>query len=97
MALDESEEGQGHLVGVAINSVKLKGQPRGPDDFLSWISPQKDPKMYRILSFLNQVAADIDFYSNYNVDKVMTTLSITECFRPRFNFLRETFLCLKIN
>ncbi|KAL7639620.1 UNVERIFIED_CONTAM: hypothetical protein RMT77_010121 [Armadillidium vulgare] len=70
MAQDESEEGQGRLVGVAINSVKLKGQPRGPDDFLTWLNPQKDPKMYRILSFLNQVAADIDFYSNYNVDKL---------------------------
>ncbi|CAL4159398.1 unnamed protein product [Meganyctiphanes norvegica] len=69
MAIDESPEGDGRLVGVAINSVKLKGAVGGPDDFLNWIDPQKDPKMYRIISFLSHLAEDIDFYGNYSVDK----------------------------
>lgn len=68
MALDESADNR--LVGVAINSIKRRGDPPGPDDFLAWIDQRKDPKMYKIISFLTQLASDIDFYSQYNTDKV---------------------------
>lgn len=68
MAIDESADGR--LVGVAINSIKKRGDPPGPDDFLNWIDPQKDPKMYRIMSFLQQLASDIDFFGQYGVDRV---------------------------
>ncbi|XP_064119184.1 uncharacterized protein LOC135224264 [Macrobrachium nipponense] len=70
MAIDEAAEGR--LVGVAINSIKRRGDPPGPDDFLAWIDPKKDPKMYRIISFLTQLAGDIDFYGNYNVDRFLS-------------------------
>ncbi|XP_063884852.1 uncharacterized protein LOC135113534 [Scylla paramamosain] len=69
MAIDESAEGR--LVGVAINSIKKRGDAPGPDDFLAWINPQKDPKMFKIISFLSQLASDIDFYGQYNVDKFL--------------------------
>ena len=67
MAVDEEK---GNLVGVAVNGIKLKGQPQGQDEFLTWIDPQKDPKMYRIISFLQLVTQDIDFFNAYGVDKV---------------------------
>ncbi|XP_027219049.1 arylalkylamine N-acetyltransferase-like 2 [Penaeus vannamei] len=70
MAIDESADGR--LVGVAINSIKKRGDPPGPDDFLNWIDPQKDPKMYRIMSFLQQLASDIDFFGQYGVDRFMS-------------------------
>ncbi|XP_071540774.1 arylalkylamine N-acetyltransferase 1-like [Panulirus ornatus] len=67
MAIDESSNGR--LVGVAINSIKKRGDAPGPDDFLAWIDPQRDPKMFKIISFLTQLASDIDFFGQYKVDK----------------------------
>ncbi|KAG7154857.1 Dopamine N-acetyltransferase-like [Homarus americanus] len=67
MAIDESANGR--LVGVAINSIKRRGDAPGPDDFLAWIDPKKDPKMFKIISFLTQLASDIDFFSQYSVEK----------------------------
>ncbi|KAK8722146.1 hypothetical protein OTU49_012500 [Cherax quadricarinatus] len=69
MAIDESANGR--LVGVAINSIKRRGDTPGPDDFLAWIDPQKDPKMYKIISFLTKLASDIDFFGQYGVDKFL--------------------------
>ncbi|XP_076068967.1 arylalkylamine N-acetyltransferase 1-like [Oratosquilla oratoria] len=68
MAVDENNDGK--LVGVAVNSVKTRGDPPGPDDFLAWIEPDKDPKMYKIISFLTKLASDIDFFSTYSVNRV---------------------------
>lgn len=71
MALDEAADGR--MVGVAINSIKRRGDAPGPDDFLAWIDPQKDPKMFKIMSFLTHLASDIDFFSQYSVEKVWAT------------------------
>ena len=52
---------------------QIKNQEAGLDEFLAWVDPQKDPKMFRIISFLRQVADEVDFFEKYQVDKVRTT------------------------
>ena len=71
MAVDETNE---KLVGVAVNGIKNKGQDQGEDEFLTWIDKQKDPKMYRIISFLQLITSDIDFFKDYDVDRVSKVL-----------------------
>ena len=90
MATDDSEEGQGKMVGISINSVRLKGQPRGPDDFLTWVDPQKEPKIHKILKFVNQVSSDIDYYNNYGVEKVREIILIKKR-RISDQFLSQLF------
>ncbi|KAF2351086.1 Acyl-CoA N-acyltransferase [Trinorchestia longiramus] len=69
VAVDEHNNNK--IVGVAINSIKGKDATPGLDDFLAWIDPQKDPKIFRIISFLRHVAHEVDFYEKYGVDRIM--------------------------
>jgi len=68
-AFDEADD---KLVGVAINRLKVKNQEPGLDDLISWIDPQKDPKMFRIASFLQQVSEQIDYFEKYQVEKLLS-------------------------
>ena len=51
-------------------TVQFKNQEAGHDEFLTWIDPQKDPKMFRIISFLRHVSGEVDFFDKYGVEKV---------------------------
>ena len=56
---------------IASYFFQVKDQEPGLDEFLAWIEPQKDPKMFRIISFLRHVSGEVDFFDKYGVDKVI--------------------------
>ena len=55
-------------------TLQMKNNEPGLDEFLAWIEPQKDPKMFRIVSFLRHVAGEVNLFDKYGVDKVRSRI-----------------------